>query len=208
MEADVNHLAALVAAEVVRALRAGPAEPPPGSAYQREGEFWRIVHEGRTVLMRDSRGLQHLGVLLRRPGTPVHCLELAGGVPAQRRPEPGLRLLVLDAAAKAAYRRRVAELDAEVADAADCADSCREQRARDERDLLLQELARAVGLAGRDRAAADPVERARVAVTKAIRSAVRAIRAHHPSLGQHLVLTVRTGTFCCYSAEPAPTWSG
>jgi hypothetical protein len=76
-------------------------------------------------------------------------------------------------------------------------------------DFLVAELAAAVGLAGRDRPAGSSTERARVNVTRAIRSALGRIRAHSPTVADHLDSAVRTGTFCCYSPDPrAPiTWS-
>lgn len=46
------------------------------------------------------------------------------------------------------------------------------------------------------------VERARIAVTKALKAALDRIAAAHPSLGQHLVPTVRRGYFCAYVPDP------
>jgi hypothetical protein len=69
-------------------------------------------------------------------------------------------------------------------------------------DFLAGELSAAVGLGGRDRQPAAPAERARVNVTRAIRSAIGRIREHSPALADHLESTVRTGTFCSYSPDP------
>jgi hypothetical protein len=60
--------------------------------------------------------------------------------------------LLLDATAKAAYRARLAELEAAEAGS----DPARATRARGEREFLVAELARAVGLVGRD-PRADPM---------------------------------------------------
>lgn len=51
-------------------------------------------------------------------------------------------------------------------------------------------------------------ERARLNVTRAIRSALQRITEHHPLLGQHLRACVRTGQTCVYSPDPAapPMW--
>jgi hypothetical protein len=48
----------------------------------------------------------------------------------------------------------------------------------------------------------DP-EKARVTVTKRIRSTVARIRRHHPSLGHHLSTCIKTGASCSYSPNPA-----
>ena len=45
-------------------------------------------------------------------------------------------------------------------------------------------------------------ERARVNVTRAIRSALARIQKHNPELGDHLNRTMRTGTFCVYEPDP------
>ena len=62
----------------------------------------------------------------------------------------------LDAQAKAAYRARVEELREELEQARDWADDERAARAQEELDFIARELARAVGLGGRDRPTASP----------------------------------------------------
>ena len=61
-----------------------------------------------------------------------------------------------------------------------------------------KQLARAVGLGGRDRKAASNVERARVNVQRRLKDAVRRIAEHDGALGRYLDATVRTGTYCVY----------
>jgi hypothetical protein len=68
--------------------------------------------------------------------------------------------------------------------------------------FLEDQLAAAFGLAGRARRAASGAERARLTVTKRIRSALARIHACHPDLGEHLGRCVRTGLFCSYVPEP------
>ncbi len=65
-------------------------------------------------------------------------------------------------------------------------DTERETQADAERDFLVRELSRAVGLDGRDRRAASTSERARVSVTRAVRQAIVRVGEHHPELGEHL----------------------
>ncbi len=45
-------------------------------------------------------------------------------------------------------------------------------------------------------------ERARLAVTKAIKAALAKIGAQHPTLAQHLSATIRRGHFCSYTPDP------
>jgi hypothetical protein len=109
---------------------------------------------------------------------------------------------MLDAAAKAAYKARLDELRAEVEEAERGNDPARAAKARAERDFLVAELARAVGLGGRDRRAASHAERARLNVTRAIRSAMANLARADPALGEHLSRTIRTGRYCSYTPDP------
>ena len=109
---------------------------------------------------------------------------------------------ILDPRAKDAYRRRLAEIDDDLEQARAIGDAERAAQANAERDFLVQELARAFGLGGRDRRAASASERARAAVTRAVRQAMTRIAEHHPQLGQHLSRTIRTGTYCAYVPDP------
>ena len=76
------------------------------------------------------------------------------------RPDLGDAGVLLDATAKAAYQARLGELRAEVEEAEGFNDPVRAARAREEMEFLVGELARAVGLGGRDRRAASHAERA------------------------------------------------
>jgi hypothetical protein len=116
---------------------------------------------------------------------------------------------ILDARAKDAYRRRLAEIDDDIEQAHATGDAERAAQADAERGFLIGELTRAFGLSGRGRRAASASERARAGVTRAIRQAIARIGQHHPPLGEHLSRTVRTGTYCCYLPDPrAPAgWS-
>lgn len=197
---------------------AGGAE---GGVFRQEGDIWRVGMGCDVYLLRDAKGLRYLRVLLGNPGREFHVLQLVeavdGSTPAWTRPvrvpegagaggdggEPRL-----DARAKAAYRERLQALRLEAEEARRWHDDERAVRAEMEIEALAGELARAVGLGGRDRRAGVQAERARVNVTRAIRSAIDRIAELDRSLGHHLSSTVHTGTFCSYSPDPLrpPAW--
>jgi hypothetical protein len=114
-----------------------------------------------------------------------------------RPPEP-----LLDAPARGAYRRRIRELDGELAAADRAGNITGAERAHTERQALIKELRRATGLAGRPRRAAADTERARVNVTRTIRAAIDRITLAAPIAGAHLQSSIHTGTACRY--QPAP----
>ena len=163
----------------------------------REGDHWALRYRGREARLRHAKGLSHLGTLLEHPGAEIHVLELVAVIERATASADGSRAELtaddaigagagLDEQAKAAYRTRVAELREDLEQAREWADDERAARAQEELDFIARELARAVGLGGRDRPTAPPAERARQSVGRAVRKAVRQIAAALPELGAHL----------------------
>ena len=108
----------------------------------------------------------------------------------------------MDAKAKAAYQRRVHDLRAELDEAERNSDLGGAARARAEMELIADQLAAAVGLGGRDRPVGADAERARLTVTKVIKSALEKIRANQPELARYLAASIKTGYFCGYTPDP------
>lgn len=195
--------------------RAGGATAEAAS-FSLEGEYWTIDYGGGQVRLRDSKGMRYLARLLASPGRELHALDLVVGEgggeavsPGAARRQSGLDGVgggdagaVLDAKAKAAYKRRLSELQSEIEEATAYHDLGRTDRAQHEVDFLMAELSAAVGLGGRDRKAASDAERARQSVTRAIKSALERIAEAHPTLGDHLRKAVRTGTYSAYVPDP------
>jgi hypothetical protein len=219
-------IAHTMAAAIAR-LPDRPETEPHRNIFRKEGDYWLIVHEGGEPLrIKDAKGLAYIAHLLRRPGEEVHAVDLVRActraanddVPSaaassdwgdglQRTPSLGDAGEMLDAQARAAYRRRLDDARQELEDARACNDPGRTASAQHEIAMLTKELARAVGLGGRQRRAGSHIERARVNVTRAIALALKRIEAH-PRLAGHLERTIKTGTFCAYVPDPrAPiTW--
>jgi DNA-binding NarL/FixJ family response regulator len=178
--------------------RAAPAER---NELRRDGDGWVVVFRGVRTRVPDLQGLALLQHLIGSPSTELHVLDLAGAI---GRGVAGRELgPVLDASAKRAYRARLVEVEREIEDAAICHDGERAARARSERDAIVDELQRAVGRAGRDRAPGSPIERARLNVSRSIRRAIAALHDLDPVLGRHLELAVRTGVYCAYEPDPS-----
>ncbi len=195
-------LVELTDADQRRAL--GPVTAPAagGAVFRHAGEVWSLEFAGRTTTVRDSKGMADLAVLLARPGTPVPAVELAGVI------DGGDLGDVVDAQARATYRARLAELDAELSAADHAGDATRSARADEERAALLAQLGQAYGIGGRARRAGSPAERARTTVTWRIRDALRRIEGVHPELARHLRNSVRTGSACSYEPETPVSWRG
>jgi hypothetical protein len=190
--------------------------------FSKEGEFWTIASWGEVFRLRDVRGLAYVAYLLGHPGEEFHVLSLAsktGGKqgeahelaePACEEQATQSNLTVgrmgdagemLDAQAKAAYKRRTAELREQLEEARELNQLELVDRLEDEIETLGRELSRAVGLGGRDRRAASASERARINVSRAIKIALERIAEYDPALATLLTSSIRTGTFCSYTPD-------
>ena len=179
--------------------------------FRREGEYWSVVFHADTIQIKHTRGMQYLAHLLAHPEREFHVLDLAGGGQTSARAiereavaEHATAEVIgdagemLDPQAQAAYRQRLKDLQVELEEAQEFNDVGRVDQLQTELDFLTRELSQAVGLGGRARKAASSSERARVNVTRAIRTAIKRIKDSHPNCGTYLSRTIKTGAFCVY----------
>jgi len=166
---------------------------------QRDEDDWLLVAGDERVRLRDGRGIQYLRALVAAPGHEIASLDLvaqgAGLVAVREEP-------VLDAVGRTRFQQRLTDLDAQL-DAADRAGD--QQRAAEidaERTALVDELRRATGLGGRPRATSSETERARVNVTRTLRSTIERIGITAPIAAEHLRASLRTGRSCSYMPAP------
>jgi hypothetical protein len=185
----------------------GPGAASRVAVFRREGEYWTLRFDEAGCRLRDSKGMRYLAQLLANPGREMHVLDLVGPPRAGRagadwQALPGDAGELLDAEARSAYRQRLRDLEADLAEAEAWNDPERAARLSAERAALVEQLAAAVGLGGRARRAGSSSERARLSVAKAIRSTMRRIDIACGPLGRHLAVAVHTGTFCSYAPDP------
>ena len=185
--------------------------------FRRQGDYWTVAFGGPILHLKDSKGLRFIAYLLAHPDREFHVVDLAlGGINA---PPSSLNagaalsqgltishetggLPALDRKAKVAYKRRIAELRGELAEAERLNDIGQAARAREELEVLSDQLVADVGLGGRDRQAGSAAERARVMVTVRVKSAIGKLHKCDPSLGHHLATSIRTGRLCSYHPDP------
>ena len=179
-----------------------------------QNDYWIIRYHGRTALLKSTRGLHCLAILLYEPGREFHVTDLlsrpidASTPPAavvlsgRARREPHAGIPILDAQAKAEYQRRLNELHQELNEAERFKDPQRKAEAQNEVQAIADYLASAVGLGGRDRKTSSDAERARTAVTKCVKNAIQKIADAIPPLGCHLAARIKTGYFCSYNPHP------
>ncbi len=171
-----------------------------------EGGTWHIQYKGTDVHMPDLKGFWHLRELLARPHQPVASLSLIGASSDEplARADTGP---ALDREALRQYRQRLAELDDALDAAALRGDRTRQAERTAERDALIEELKRAIGLGGRPRRSGSPAEKARVNVTRTIRHAIGELASSAPEVAAHLEESIVTGVACCYEPRVDIVWT-
>jgi hypothetical protein len=183
-----------------------PGVVQPGVVHLRPGGggIWWVGREGAVTAIRDVKGLHYLRIMLQRPGADIPAIDLSDAVAGH----PGAGTVggdvgeVLDKQALSAYRRRLAEIDADLDEARSWVDTGRAAKLAAERDVLLDQVRAATGLGGRPRVPGSVHERARIAVRKAIVNAIDRVAAADPPLGRLLSDTVTTGAICRYDPDP------
>ncbi len=197
--------------ELTALLADGPpaaAEPPagaPGSFLLRDG-LRSIRYGASEVLVPDLKGFRYLERLLAQPGREFHVLDLVSleqGDAEERQAAPAQAALpVLDDEAREAYRRQLADVEADIEEARENNDLGRLELAERDRGYLVAALTSALGLAGRVRTTGGTAERARTSVARSLRYALQRLDEVNPVIAGHLRRALTTGTYCSYSPDP------
>ena len=170
--------------------------------FRKDGPTWTIELGGHTARVKDLKGLRYLHRMLAAPGREFHVLDLVAVEAGTVRLAGNDGLPVLDDASRAAYRRRLADIDDDIEDASRFNDLGRIAKAEADREYLVNELARAVGIAGRERQTGGSAERARTAVARTLRYALDELAVQHRLAADHIRAGLRTGTYCSYTGDP------
>lgn len=172
------------------------AAPPPSRpdrlALVCAAEGVHVHWNGREIRVPTTKGLEFLAALVAAPGREIHVSDLIGD---DDRGDAGE---VFDAKARASYKARAEELQAELEEARARNDLGRAEKLAAELEAVTDELLAGTGLGGRTRKAGSRVERARVNVQRRLKDAIKRLGTEDAALGRYLDATVRTGTFCSF----------
>jgi hypothetical protein len=191
------------------------AAPGIQRIFQKTGEIWSLQFNAKSVSVNHRIGIAYIAHLLRSPGHSISCLELQGavngnsGTIAMLGEEDKIELYtgdsvadeVLDQTARKQYKDRLDSIDKELVEAKRNNDTAHLERLTKEKQMLVDELKSKTGFAGRPRRFATGSERARKAVSSAIKNAMRNIKKYHPELAEHLMKHVELGLFCSYEGD-------
>ena len=172
--------------------------------------MWFVAYDGTAIRLRHSKGMSDLAQLVARPGTALHVFDLIAAAEGRSRVPEGERGYdlgdVIDSRARAEYEQRIRDLTGGIEEAEANNDDARAAILDAERELLLTQLAGALGLGGRARHQGGDAERARKAVGMRLRDTIGRIEQSLPSLGRHLRVSVQTGVYCTYVPERPMHW--
>jgi tetratricopeptide (TPR) repeat protein len=215
------------ATEPPKASRA-PAAVRAGNVFRRDGEHWTVIYQGSVSSVKDSKGVRYIAALVHEPEREFHVLDLSALTESVSvDPGPGAAEMTieevsaadlhvggagdsgprLDARARAAYKRRLKDLEEELEDAQRFHNAELADRLGAEMEFIRGELSAAYGLGGRIRKLGGGHEQARKNVTNAIRYTLARIQKVHPALGRHLQSAIKTGLLCSYRPEHPTAWS-
>jgi hypothetical protein len=173
--------------------------------FRKEGDFWSVAFEGKTVRIKDGKGAQYLSYLLSEPGRDFSAVELlhavSGATVVTVRGSAGE---AIDEHARAQYKARALEIQDELGEARALNDSGRVAVLQEELELLADQMTAATGLGGRRRLVGDTSEKARKSVSAAVGRTVRQIAASHKSLGEYLRKHVSSGAALSYQGDGTP----
>lgn len=169
---------------------------------------WVVEFDGVRIRLAHTKGLRHLAMLMASPGVERHVLDIVDQIEGVVPDGPDRHRLgdageLLDGTARQAYRRRVEQLRDEIEDLLAIGEDDRATQLQRECDELVVQLAAAFGLSGRSRRAASAAERARLNVTRSVRTAIARIRDDLPEAGDVLDRRVRTGLYCAFEPDPS-----
>ena len=205
------------------------AEPTAADfVFRLDGDHWTLSFDGQTAQFENLFGLRYIHYLLQRPHLPVPAQELIGacqpGLVAEQaglargaaereliaqgvlRLSGGNQDPLLDANAKDEYRKRVQEIEDDLAEADRQNNIELAAKLRAEREAILVELGRAVGLRGKNRTFPTTKGSARTSVTNAIGDARRAIARRLPAAGEFMSKSIITGGSCRYEPTIPIDW--
>jgi tetratricopeptide (TPR) repeat protein len=190
---------------LLQRLTAAKGDSRPAATLRRNERGWVVACGDIQCPLPDTKGLRYIAELVRNPGVERHALDLVdreegvtAGVDRRRLGDAGE---LLDTQARTAYRHRIEALRAEIEDALDMGAEDRAETLQAELDQLVGQLAQAFGLGGRSRRASSATERARLNVTRALRSATARLGEIVPEAAAVLDQRLRTGIYCAYEPD-------
>ena len=183
----------------------GIGDTADGNTFRLDGENYQIRFNSKRFSLSNSVGLWYLREFLTHPTTlldPVDLESARTGVSA--RSSNSSTGESFDAEARRQYARQLAEIDEEIAEAASFNDIGRSEQLQNDRQRILDHVAKATRKGGKARVATD-ASKARKNIRQQVNREVDRIRTFCPELAEHLRIGFQ-GDPMCYQPDYDPHW--
>jgi len=172
--------------------------------FYKDGATWRAGFEGKEISVGHSKGMYYIDYLLKTQGKNISALDLNYAVNSTYFNQSGFDLSNIQTLESLKEELRMIEDDIAIYE--DLTDQNKLGQLQERKLLIQQEIKRTQGLGGRIRQASSSHEKARQAITTAIRKARNKIAIHHPNLAMHLKNSLNTGSEFSYTPENPLPW--
>ena len=208
--------------------RAGQTQIPPDVCrFRKNGDYWVVGYRGIQTLLKHSRGLSLIGILLVHQGRMIDVLELNGVAEKKIRTElaqiiermsneelDGMNLIrdrlrdsqaMIDRTTRKEVLHAINKIKAKLKSG-----NIQTQSKRTEARMTLRKLEHylrsSTGLGGRDRRFTTESDKLRKNIQMAISRSMEHIRPHHEQLYLHFRRSIQTGAKCSYIPEEPISW--
>ena len=178
----------------------------PSNVFRRRGDVWDVAYQGTQAAVRHNIGMIYLSYLLVHPGRTVSLKDLYLVAHPEETIELGQGIKLADRQAVDTYRERLNDIDLELDEAEAHGDLSRGEHLREEKEMILAELDRIIGLRGKLRRDSSSHDKISKSVRTAISRALKKLRERHEALARHIESSLRTGPTRCYVPEIETVW--
>jgi hypothetical protein len=175
------------------------------NVFKKDGDFWQVAYQSNnTTTIRDNKGMSYIHRLLEKPDESMAAMQFfAKGETIYA--GSGKQQEVVDSATIADCRKRLSEIESELAEAEKNNDFAAQERLGKEKEEILN-LLNTDTFKGKKAKFSDDKERARIAVTNAINRALDNIKEHNQPLYRHLNNSILRGSEFTYTPDKEIDW--
>lgn len=208
-----------IAKQRLKPEKPAETEPQAKNVFKKTGDFWTVRFQGKTHTIKNSTGMAYIACLLVKPNKPITALILAN-------PKSDTKLMtqgkvvendavssgsskqqeIIDKDTLQSCQNRIIEINNELAEAEKNNDSAAQERLAKEKEQILNYIQSSCKPTGQNKSFPNNIEKARKAVTIAIRRALDNIKEYNAPLYQHLDNSIQRGIDFAYKPERNINW--
>lgn len=185
-------------------------EPPASHELRKSGQGWLLRFEGKEMVLKDSRGVLYIALLLSKPDQMIFAsdlLAIAEGKDPAKVLTAGSAGTITDLEALKEVEKELRSLQADLEQARIDGDTLVEQEVLGEIEKLGEYARKATDGRGKLRKASDDSDAHRQSVFKAIDRAIEEIVKVLPNCAAHFRKQIRTGSELFYQSDEKIRWN-